>query len=313
MQLSDDQIQMIIDNPGGPQVQPTSPMPDQQPATVPAVSPEREKLESQVTGPMLKAWKLGRKSIPDMSDEELKLMVENPGGRPVAALDQSQQPEVAAVVPPAAEQVPAPLAPAPAPPVAESPQPDAGSVPPEQPVATPLPLAAPAPSSPPVPVARPASDVGQVNAAMEIIAREHFPIPPDIEDPYILPNDVSKVSDDELRSLHARAHAVEARINWVLSEFDDEIGDLERLLSDRRRVVKLQTPTSEDGKRLTKDQVEARVEADEQVQAFIGQIKDIHKSTGKLKVIRDNAHRDCERLSRQWSMRFKEENFSPSR
>lgn len=285
--LSNDQLREIIANPDGP-VAAAPPAA----SAAPAVAPEREALEAQVTGPMIKAWGRGRKQIPDLSDADLSTMVQYPGGPSTVPADASVQSPPQSAEEPASPQAAAAAA---SPPVAEPP-----------PAASP---AAPAATPP----ARPPSDPTQVSDAMAIIEREHFPIPPDIEDPYKLPNDVSKESDVELRSLHARAHAVECRVNWVISDRDDEVGDLERLLADRRRVVKLETPTTIDSKRLTKDQIEARIEADEQVIGFKSQIAVIQKGTGKLKVIRDNAHRDCERLSRQWSMRYKEENFSPAR
>lgn len=285
-QLTDDQLRLILANPGNIR-QPTSPAPDLQPATAPSISPEREALEGQVTGAMLKAWGRGRKNVPDLSDTDLALMVQNPAGPPA-----SQQQLAAQPPPPTAAEVPAA-------PVAE------------QPVATPAP-AAPVPAPPVQPVRAPSTDVG-VGSAMEIIHREHFPIPPDIEEAYRLPNDVSKVSDTDLWSLHARAHAVEARCNWVISELEDKESDIEKLIKDQIRIATDNLPETEEGKKLTKVRKEELIESDLELIRLRNELKAQSRETGKIKVIRDNAHRDCERLSRQWSYRSGEERTSPSR
>lgn len=288
--LPDDQLRAILASPGGPQA-PAAP------AQNGSVSAEREALEAQVTGPMLKAWGRGRRDVPGLSDADLQAMVTNPGGP-----SQQQVPAQTPPAPPAPELPPAATPPA---------QSDAGvAAEPEQPASAPPPAAAPVPS---VDTSRPPSNAGQVQSAMDIITREHFPVPPDIDDPYRLPNDVSKVSDDELRSLHARAHAVEARCNWIISEtYDGEIDDLEKLLRDRDRQVRHGLPDKDpDNKKWTKVAIEEAVAADSQIIDLQDRIKAVKREQGKIKVIRDNAHRDCERLSRQWSMRFKEENFSP--
>jgi len=290
--LTDDQLRSIIANPDG-QSQPAPAA-----AAPPAVSPERESLEAQVTGPMLKAWGRGRRDVPSLSDDDLRTMVENPGGP-----SNPQGPATAT-----APAVPTPTPPAPQ---VSSPQPEAAVATPEQPPQPPV-TAAPAPS---VPASRPQSDAGRVGEAMEIIQREHLPVPPDIEEVYRLPNDVSKVSDDELRSLHARAHAVEARCNWIISEqYEDEIEDLEKLLRDRERQIRHELPDKDpEGKKWTKVAIEELVANDHQIVELHDRLRLVKRDVGKIKVIRDNAHRDCERLSRQWSMRFREENFSPTR
>lgn len=160
---------------------------------------------------------------------------------------------------------------------------------------------------------RPPSTSQGVAEAMDIIAREHLPIPPDIEEPYRLPNDVSKASDADLWSLHARAHAVEARCNWIISERDDTADDYVKLIADERRRAEDELPETEEGKKLTKVRKAELIDSDGQVVAYEAQLKDHNKGTAKIKVIRDNAHRDCERLSRQWSFRHREEMASPTR
>jgi hypothetical protein len=242
--------------------------------------------------------------------------------------------------PPAPAPVaPAPVAPAPvaAPPSAFAPPAEAAA--PQQAQAQPPAAPAPLPDSPnpvafsPVaaaagapgggfsaPVAPPAGAppmpaVGEGSVrAMQIIQEENFPIPPEIEgDPPRLPNDLSKVSDGELQSFHARFHACESRANWVISKFDtDEIGPVKKLLRDRRREVAAHIGTTdENNKKLTKDAKEVLIEQDQYVQQYVGQLEEIEATMGKLKVLRDNYHQDVSTCSRQWSMRSGEAEKQP--
>jgi len=72
-----------------------------------AVTTEREELEGMITGPILKAWRRGRKDIPGLNDEQLKEMIALPGGPPTNA-------QTAAPVAPPVPAVP-PTMPPPAP------------------------------------------------------------------------------------------------------------------------------------------------------------------------------------------------------
>jgi hypothetical protein len=304
-QLTNEQLQFMLANPAGnvpaPPAAVLPPMPE---------ADEREKLLGQITGKMNIAWKRGRKDLANLTNEQLKLMVENPDGPP----DQAQQGEQAPpVTPPAVAAPPAETLP-PAPPE-DAPAPVAAAPAQEQPPSPPAPEAPAAPAPPPAtptPIDIPPSS--GIAMAMDIIAREHFPIPPEIEQEYRLPNDVSLSSDDDLRSYHAQAHAVEARVNWEIAELKDKIADLELVLDDRRVTVALSLPKSnEEGKRHTKAELEALVEQDAEIISIKKDLREYNRAAGRLKIISDNAHRDCERLSRQWSMRYGEEKFIPTR
>jgi hypothetical protein len=211
------------------------------------------------------------------------------------------------VAPPAPAPVAVPQPPAPplAPPMVQAP------APPLQPLVAPpvavAPPMAPPAGTPPLPVSS-----GQ-DRAMAIVQQENMPIPPEIDgDPPQLPNDLSKVSDQELHSYHARFHACEVRMNWVISQFEDEVGDVKKLLRNRRREVALSIGTvDENNKKLTKDAKEALVEQDAYVQQYLGQLDEAEKTLGKLKVLRDGYHQDVSTCSRQWSMRSLEAEKTP--
>jgi hypothetical protein len=140
---------------------------------------------------------------------------------------------------------------------------------------------------------------------MAVIAREQLPIPPDISEPPQLPEDISKIDDVALRSVSGRFHAVECRVNWILSQHDDEIDDLERIRNIRAAEVR---NTPREGKAPTKDQMQAIIDADPEVQRIVGEIHEARKASTKLKVIRDNAHLTCQRVSREFAMRYAEAN-----
>lgn len=139
--------------------------------------------------------------------------------------------------------------------------------------------------------------------AMNIIKKENFPIPPDLADDIpVLPMDVSAISRDELFSLHAKFHACESRINWIISGHEDELGDIEKLRRHREAVVAAAVPfIGEDGKRNTNEYRDAQVNADSEVLDYGSQEHEVNKVVKKLKVLQRNYHADCERLSRQMS------------
>lgn len=142
------------------------------------------------------------------------------------------------------------------------------------------------------------------NRAMEIISRENMPIPPDYgdENAPVLPVDVSQCSRDELFSYHARFHAYETRMNWILMQYEDELNDYIKLRSYREAVVAKSIPfMGEDGKRNTNEFREAQVRGDEEVLSLGEKEHEAKKIVSDLKVLQKIYHIDCERLSRQMS------------
>jgi hypothetical protein len=321
--LNDEDLLRMISDPGNAQ-QPTTPMPDQEPAAAVTSSapesPERDGLVEKLEGPMLKAWGQGRKSIPQMTDEQIQLIIAHPDGPPegydkASFKDDAQVHQILHGDPAVADQalqvaaLAAPMAPtasAPSqetPPVEEVPQLDAPVAevttpePPSSPAA-PAPASTPpvAPADVPAPTA-PVAPSGEIDA---LIAQERLPIPPDMESAYRLPNDMSKVNDDALRSLHAMAHATEARCNWLINVRDDTKAEYEKLITHRSLEVRNASSIK------TKAGKDEEVAADSEVVRYQEELKDWERGTNKLKLFRDNAHRDCERMSRQWSMRYRE-------
>jgi hypothetical protein len=234
--------------------------------------------------------------IPQLSDEDLAEMVSYPAGPTTRPQGQSftenqpiqpPAPPETAAVPPAFALAQAEASPSPAPPAPQAPQ---------QP---------PQPTSAGVPIVPPSRQVqGGAERAMAVIAREQLPIPPDISEPPQLPEDISKIDDVALRSVSGRFHAVESRVNWLISEHEDEIFDRERAKNIRSAEIR---NTPREGKAPTKDQMQAIVDADPEVQRIEGEIHEVRTVIHKLKVIRDNAHLTCQRVSREFAMRWSEE------
>ena len=303
------------------------------------ISAEREDLESRVTGPMLKSFGRGRNDVPGIGDNELRFMIENPEGRVTKEqlLAARELDEVAAVGVPIVQRpaeeppvhIPVPSeessprqavieeaiaeeeAAAAAEPVAEEPsQESAGdgfSPPAAEEPAEEGPIEAPRPL-PPADLHVPEAATRDAREHFDaLIKREHLPIPPDIEEePPRLPFDMSKSSVEELYSLHARFHACEARISFIITNEEDSLSDLEKMRRGREIEVASELPVTMDGKRMTDAQRIARVAADPQVQVYATAEHNIGKTLRKLKVLRDNFHRDCERSSRQLT-RFSQE------
>lgn len=304
----------------GTQVHIKEPEPTPEAPAAPAVDDEREELEGQITGPILKAYGKGRVDVPGLGSNELRFMVENPegkvtqdqlaaaqaldaGGVDVSPTDDTDTtPTVAEVAEAIAEDTVARIE------EQITQFKEGGTV-------EVIPAAKAASSAPqPEPVvfvnqtppweAQPSPD-----RAQEIIEREQFPIPIDLEQPPKFPADISKVSFEDLYSLHAQFHAVEARANWVIALEEDKSSDLQELLSGREVEVRNEAPEKNPDdarKKLTEAQRESLVAADPEVKGIKKEIHSHAKVLRKLKVLRDNYHRDVDRCSRQMT-RFIEE------
>jgi hypothetical protein len=306
----------------------------------PTLSEEREKLEALVTGPMIKAYRKGRKEIPSIGDNELRFMILNPDAKvspeeleKSRALDgnipeNTPQSEIDNTVSVAEAYEPEKLAD----PVKISEEKDrtiteaakksTAKSPPEEEVNTgKFDLHGRAPwkdikdaeeanksgntkSADKVFVEIDREETQQQNRAMEIISRENFPIPPaysDEEAP-VFPMDMSLCSRDELFSLHAKYHAYEMRINHILAEHEDKVNDLIQLRNYREAEVAKEIPfMGEDGKRNTNEYRDAQVRGDKEVLELGEKEHEAKKVVTDLKVHQKNYHLSCERLSRQMS------------
>ena len=150
----------------------------------------------------------------------------------------------------------------------------------------------------------PSNEAPAGNRAMEIIKAENFAIPPSYKDEEApqLPFDLSKCSRDELFSYHARFHAYESRMNWVLTQHEDELGDIEKLRRNREAEVAISVPfLGEDGKRNTNERRDAIVAGDKEVLSLGMKDHEIGKVVKRLRVLQKNYMKDCERISRQMS------------
>lgn len=306
------------------------------------ISAEREKLESLVTGPMLKAYGRGRKEILSIGDNELRFMILNSDGKvssdeleKARALDGPEYspninvsdkiPMVGGLNPNSSpkmvvtKEVPGPEV------ISyflevdsqeDDPQDNHGDA--EQIATTEnikeTVLSAREVRKKELRELRINSDNNKQNCAMEIIARENMPIPPSYanEEAPILPIDVSVITRDELFSLHAKFHACESRMLWIMCQEEDKFGDIEKLRKDREAIVGANVPfLGEDGKRNTNEYRDFQIASDSEVLSLGKEEHEIKKVVKRLKILCDNYHRDCERLSRQMSKYERERSDAP--
>jgi hypothetical protein len=279
--------------------------------TASGLSLEREEMESQVAGPMLKAYGIGRQDIPNLGDNELKFMLEHPDGRVTeeqleaaraldrgdAAAVEEKKPE--AVPPTIAEQKRA----------AKEASSDEAFAPssaeeaaPEPKVSTPEPtVEAPAPVRIPKRTLR---EGLPENPAAAVIAKEQFPVPPEIdEEPPRLPFDLSKCSDAEVASYHAQFHACQVRADYVVGLYEGELRDVVKLRRGREVHVANNLPQRDGRVKLTDQQREAMVQADEEVVSLREQEHAIERVLRQLRALAEGYAKDVSTCSRQWSMR----------
>jgi hypothetical protein len=278
--ISDDDMERMIAFPGGPQ-----PTPQEAPSALSQVSAEREALEEQITGPALKAHKRGRRDIPDLSDEELRWIIEHPQGPPWPG--------------PASGPVPQPTV--------------------QEPVFTPTPPTTPMPGVSATPVPPTVAPMGlfaptETQLPSTVMVREGGELDgehmfPDVAKPPQVPPDLSQLDDVDLRSLQGKFHAVLARANWVIAKYKDEIHDLERALVLKRAAVRDSLPKTMDGKRVTKDDAAAMVETHPEVVALSDRISQAKKPLIKMEAVAVNARSTCARCSRDWAMRKGEQSW----
>ena len=145
------------------------------------------------------------------------------------------------------------------------------------------------------------------NPAQEVIDQEHFPVPPEIDEkPPHLPFDLSKCSDEEIASFHARFHACHSRANYVVGLWEGRLRDLVKLRKGREVEVANEAPKKdpEDSrKRLTDAQREAYVAADPTVVSYRDQEHEVERVLRQLRVLRDGYAADVSTCSRQWAIR----------
>lgn len=369
--ITDDQLQWILAHPEGsgtpavspaptPVATPAVPQPDQSeiiettrmvinrdpepvPATPPPeptqdapksdLDPEREELEGQVTGPLLKAYGRGRTDVPGLGINELRFMIQNPEGRVTAeqlaaakALDEDADGAAQATPP-----EPAIAETEPAQKVAVSPEmvvtkevlgpEQVDHFLPQDATATnesiPVSLETVQVSNSRMTKSQALGTVPPANPAQEIIDREQFPTPPEIDGkPPRLPFDMSKLDDDSLRSLHAQMHAVHSRANYIVGIWEGELRDIVKLRKGEEVTAANNAPTKDPDdsrKRLTDAQREALVAATPEVVALKEREHDIERILRQLRTLRDGYSSDVSTCSRQWAMRKEESNGAVAR
>ena len=266
--LTVEQLEYMLAYPSGPPAQAVPETP-QIPSPIASLDPQRESLVEQISGKTLKAHGKGRVDLATMPLEQLQWMVSHPEGPRWPGPADGPAPSQQAVVP-----TEVPVAPVP-----------------QQEPSVPVAPAAFVPHTPPVPT-------GELDGDLMF---------PDVQDVPRVPPDLSKLDDVDLRALHGRFHAVLARANWIIAGHKDALHQKERDLVLLRAQVRNELPKTVDGKRVTKDDAVALIEADPRIAELVATIDEGKRPLIKLEAISENARSTVARCSREWSFRKGEE------
>lgn len=142
------------------------------------------------------------------------------------------------------------------------------------------------------------------------IKKERLPIPPEIDgEPPLLPRDISLLDDGPLRRLHSEFNAVLARTNWLLAvEEADELAA--KIIADHYFSLAVKkagmNPDPVTNKAKTVSALEAEAASDDNVREWRKRHVQHVIETKLLKSLRDTYQANCERASREFSMRENE-------
>jgi hypothetical protein len=166
-------------------------------------------------------------------------------------------------------------------------------------------------------LAEPKTIVGGFGGAIEAkelaiakIKKDRLPIPPELDgEPPHLPRDISAVGDLELRRLHSEFNACLARANWLVAvEEADELAARQIADYHLARAVKRagSEPDPVTNKAKTVAVLEAEAASDDSVREWRQRQNTHHIEAKLLKALRDTYQSNCERISREWTMRTEE-------
>lgn len=141
-----------------------------------------------------------------------------------------------------------------------------------------------------------------------LINGEGIPAPGEVQDDVDpIPVDVTKCSDLEIRKLYSASNAVSARCKWLVSIEDGRLSAAKRTLEGARRRARQAVPKDrDDGKQRLAADIDADVESDSDVQHWRALVAEHEDNLRNLKALRDIHDGDCDRLSREWTMRSEE-------
>lgn len=143
--------------------------------------------------------------------------------------------------------------------------------------------------------------------AIARIKKERLPIPSEIEgEPPTLPRDISVLSDSDLRRLHSEYNACLARSNWLVALGEaDELAA--RQIADfyHAKAVKVAGSVADPvtGKAKTVAALEAEAAGDDDAREWRQLATKHFIDTKLLKALRDTYQSNCDRISREYSMR----------
>ncbi len=142
--------------------------------------------------------------------------------------------------------------------------------------------------------------------------RENLPVPPEMEgEAEVLPRDLTKLLDVDVRRLSGEYNAFLARVTWLLAVELSDLANSETMRDAeyRKALVKASRPVAEGEKKL-KDVIEAEANDDPEVQRWANAVARHKGEAIRLRALKDIYSGNIERLSREWTMRTDEYNRS---
>jgi hypothetical protein len=142
--------------------------------------------------------------------------------------------------------------------------------------------------------------------APETIAKEHLPIPPQIEgEPPNMPMDISEISDKQVRRLSGEFNACLGRTIWLLSEaLTDEL-HLKSLRDDvyQREFIAAGRRAADAEEKATKDDKEAAAKQTDAFQKINAKVTEAEDIVRRYKALKEVYSGNIDRLSREATLR----------
>jgi hypothetical protein len=138
---------------------------------------------------------------------------------------------------------------------------------------------------------------------------DNLPIPKNItKEPSEMPDDLTALSDREIRKLHGEYNAYLVRARWLLATTTTNLANYTHLRDDayRKNYLKFSKELSESGERATKDLVDSFAKEDQTYLDYDKSVREAQDVLSQYKALVEIYSGNVDRLSREWTMRQNE-------
>lgn len=149
---------------------------------------------------------------------------------------------------------------------------------------------------------------------------EELPVPKYLEIDKVpeMPTDLTICSEQEIRKLHSEFHAYQIRTNWLIAQQEAEVAAQKNAKTQLYNGLLMKTDLlmPADGNRARKEKtkmiLDAEINQNENLAKITDKLNSLETDLNFLKTLRDIYESNCNRLSRESSMRFSEVKHSGS-